>query len=110
MLGKTFGPPSLPTPLARAAEAIKVPPRHYWVVMCGEKFLEEWSNTTASIVLNIRMGPQAFRRRDQTLQGMWPELNRTESKTTLNAQNSAEETRAGHFASFYVEMFLVKNL
>ena len=100
MFGKTSGPPSLPTPSARAAEAIKVPTRHYWVVTCGEKFLVEWSNTTATIVLNIQMGPQAFRRKDQILQGILLEVNQTESKTTLNAQNSAEEIRAGHFASF----------
>ena len=42
----------------------------------------------------------SFRRRDQTPLGTLLELHQAESSRTLSAQHSAEETKAGSFASF----------
>ena len=67
--------------------------------MCGVDFLEESCSTIASLVLNI-LEPSDFRLKDKTPQGMLLEVERTESKKTLNAQCSAGENKAGRFASF----------
>ena len=67
--------------------------------MCGVDFLEESCSTIASLVLNI-LEPSDFRLKDKTPQGMLLEVERTGSKKTMNAQCSAEENKAGRFASF----------
>ena len=100
MFGRTYGPTSLQIPSARQTEAKRVLTRHCWLATCGGKSLEECCNTTASSVLGFLVAPKAFRRRDQTPLGTLLELHQAESSRTLSAQHSAEETKAGSFASF----------
>ena len=67
--------------------------------MCGVNSLEEMCSTIASPVINIP-GPSGFRPKDQTRQGMLLEVEHCESKKTLNARLSAEESKAGRSVSF----------
>ena len=94
-----FGPTSLPTPSARVTEAPRVQTRLCRVGMCGEDSLEGWCSTTATFALNI-LERWDFHPKDQTPQQILSEEKLTESNKTLNAQHSAEESKAGGSASF----------
>ena len=74
--------------------------RHCWLATCGGRFQKGCFNTTASFAQSILTAPKAFHHKDQTQLEILLVLNQTENKKTLNAQHSAEENRAGSFASF----------
>ena len=67
--------------------------------MFGEDFLEVCCSMTATLVLNI-LEQWVFHPKEKTQQGMLLEENLTESKKTLNARQSAEESKAGSSANF----------